>query len=163
MSLDSYAGPEFSYAQSHLLILSGLYGALRGMDLMQAYRLEMKSKTPDGLDRLDANWRDLLTSWINSTYGKTEGFVLQLASKEYMRAIDESALLLPVVTVRFEQKRHGAWKTHGLLVKRARGKMIDFCITRKVDDKEMLDVFNDFDYSLFSNTDSEMVFRSKSH
>jgi cytoplasmic iron level regulating protein YaaA (DUF328/UPF0246 family) len=112
------------FAQSHLRILSGLYGVLRPFDLIQPYRLEMKTKlaNPRGKD-LYGFWGDMLTKQLAAEKPK---LLVNLASQEYFAAIDPKSLGATVITPQFKEKKAGTYKMIALFAKQARGRMAGY-------------------------------------
>ncbi|GAB6190333.1 peroxide stress protein YaaA [Desulfocastanea catecholica] len=150
-----YSPEQLRYAQEHLFILSGLYGLLRPLDLMQPYRLEMGcSLSVAGVDTLYQFWREKITASINEAFAESADRVLvNLASKEYAKVVDERQLQAQMVHVTFQQKHQGRLRTIAIHAKRARGMMIDFAITNHIDTAAGLQEFRDDGYS-FSRENS---------
>jgi cytoplasmic iron level regulating protein YaaA (DUF328/UPF0246 family) len=116
---------QLDYAQAHIRILSGLYGLLRPLDLMQAYRLEMGTKlaNPAGKD-LYAFWGDTITETLNREIAQTKAQALvNLASEEYFKAVKPALLEVPVITPVFQDWKNGQYKIISFYAKRARGLM----------------------------------------
>ena len=127
---------EMRWAQDHLRILSGLYGLLRPLDAIQAYRLEMGSrlKTRRG-DTLYAYWRDQIARSLNEQAEKVDTDILvNCASQEYFGAADHKALKLTVVTPQFLELRAGAPKIISFFAKKARGAMARFVVQNRLTD-----------------------------
>ena len=132
------------YAQQHLRILSGLYGVLRPLDLMQAYRLEMGTRlsTPAGKN-LYAFWGDAPTEALNAELASdTPPVLVNLASEEYFKVIRTGALKARVVTPVFEDWKGGRYKIISFHAKRARGLMVRYAIDTRARTVEAL---KDFD------------------
>lgn len=131
--------PELRRAQKQVLILSGLYGLLRPMDLVQSYRLEMGLKLPvDGAANMVGYWKDRLTDGVNAELKKGEP-VLNLAAQEYLKAVDVKQLVGPVISPVFKELRHdGTLKTVTVHAKKARGAMIRYALQNKVTKPEDL-------------------------
>lgn len=149
-------GPEqLRYAQEHIIILSGLYGLLRPLDLMQPYRLEMGcSISVAGADNLYQFWREKITQSINDAFAESGDRVLiDLASREYSKVVDERKLQAEMVHITFQQVHKGRLCTIPIHAKRARGMMIDFAITRHIDEATHLQEFHVDGYS-FSRENS---------
>lgn len=130
INVEEYSEKELAFAQTNLRILSGLYGCLRPLDLMQPYRLEMKTKlaTIRGRD-LYAFWGNRITEALNKAINDSEqSFLLNLASTEYVRAIKTATLKVPVIEVIFREIKEGKSRTIAIHAKRARGMMTDFII-----------------------------------
>ncbi|NMG75033.1 peroxide stress protein YaaA [Aromatoleum diolicum] len=139
---------ELKWAQGHLRILSGLYGVLRPLDLMQPYRLEMGTRLPNPQGKnLYAFWGDKLTVALNQLLvaergaGK-EGILVNLASDEYFKSVKATKLAGPVVTPVFEDWKGGRYKIISFYAKRARGLMSRYAIHNRVEDVESLKGFN---------------------
>lgn len=140
----SLSDDEMAYAQDHLRILSGLYGVLRPLDLIQAYRLEMGSRlaTPRGKTLYDW-WGDRIATALNRAAEATDSRLLvNCASQEYFGAVDLSALSVPVVTPVFLEDRDGTTKTVSFFAKKARGAMARFIVQNRV---RNLDGLRDFE------------------
>jgi cytoplasmic iron level regulating protein YaaA (DUF328/UPF0246 family) len=109
MEADQFTAEELEFAQQHLRILSGLYGLLKPLDLMQPYRLEMgtKLKTKKG-DSLYDYWGTKISKALNAAgEGRT---LVNLASQEYFKAVDKKTLNLPVITIHFKEHKGGVTK-----------------------------------------------------
>lgn len=142
--LDAYTKRDFSFAQKHLRILSGLYGVLRPLDLMQPYRLEMGTalKTARGRD-LYAFWDAAITEAINSALAETRAKTLvNLASQEYFRSIRDDAVNGTVVTPVFKDLKNGNYKILSFYAKKARGMMADYLIRNRLKKAEDLKGFD---------------------
>ena len=138
---------DLARAQDHLRILSGLYGVLRPLDLMQPYRLEMGTRlaTPRGKD-LYAFWGDRITDELNRLLAHEaeagrEPVLLNLASDEYFKSVRRKAVKGRIVTPVFEDWKAGRYKIISFYAKRARGLMSRFVIERRIDDIEALKGF----------------------
>lgn len=158
--------PDLAWAQQHLLILSGLYGALRPLDRMQPYRLEMGTRlaNPRGQD-LYAWWGDRLSRLLDRQLkGHPAPVVVNLASQEYFRSVDLSALKAPVVHCVFEDWQGGAYKVVGIHAKRARGAMARHAILKRA---QQVDDLLDFDaggyvHDAGASGSDRLVFRRRS-
>lgn len=148
---------ELKWAQDHLRILSGFYGMLRPLDLIQPYRLEMGTKldTPRG-ENLYEFWDDRLVDEINAEHArKPLTAVVNLASVEYFKAVPADRLKPQVITPVFQEKRGGGFRTIGLLAKRARGLMARFIVRNLVRKPDQLLDFNDEGYGFRSDLSGE--------
>jgi len=138
-----------TYGQDHLVILSGLYGLLRPLDIMQPYRLEMHSKlvTKRGKD-LYTFWGDRIAAAIERRVAASEGerAIINLASAEYMKAVPRVRLESPVVEVAFKELKEDKAVALMLFAKRARGMMARYLLKERVDRVEGLKDFADGDY-----------------
>lgn len=160
MDIANYTKDQLQYAQKHLRILSGFYGYLRPLDLMQPYRLEMGTKLTGGpTNSLPTYWQPAITKHFNQDLAAhTTQCVLNLASAEYSAAVDTTILTYPIINVTFLQERSGGTKTYGILAKKARGLMIDYCIKYNVTTLKELEKFTVAGYKLINKTEHELVF-----
>ena len=148
LDADSLPADALSYAQDHLGVLSGLYGVLRPLDLMQAYRLEMGAKlaNPRGEDLYDF-WGDTLRAACEARVaGHKDPVIISLASNEYIKAVREKDLSCDFITCHFKEVKDGVPKTIGLFAKRARGMMARYIIENRTQKREDLKDFQDGDY-----------------
>ena len=157
---------SFAWAQTHLRILSGLYGLLRPADAIQPYRLEMGAqlKTRRGKS-LYQFWGDRISRELNeAAEGHEDRTLVNLASQEYFGAIDPKALTLPVVTCRFFEDRGEVTKQISFMAKKARGMMARFAIDGRIDRVEGLKDFDREGYAFQAglSTDTDWVFLRKS-
>lgn len=163
MGLDAYSLPveKIDRMQDTLRILSGMYGILRPLDLIQPYRLEMGTALAVGRKKdLYGIWLDKLTSYLNKELEKDEIF-LNLASKEYFKAIDNKKLKVPVVTPVFKDFRNGKLQFVSIFGKKARGAMVRFIIDNDVKTIEHLKAFDTDGYRYSeqkSQNKNELVF-----
>lgn len=137
------SAPDLSWAQDHVGILSGLYGLLRPLDLMQPYRLEMGSRlqTPRGKN-LYAFWGERITVAINAQLqGHADTTLVNLASNEYFKAVKTKQLQGPVITPVFKEIREAGPKVISFMAKRARGLMTRYMVTERLDRPEGLKDF----------------------
>ncbi|MGM0613143.1 MAG: peroxide stress protein YaaA, partial [Bacteroidota bacterium] len=135
---------DLSFAQKHLFILSGLYGMLRPMDLIQPYRLEMGSKFQTSQwNSLYEFWGDKITRALNKTGDDT---IINLASQEYFRVIQKEKLELQIITPVFKELKGEKLQTIGIYAKKARGLMARFIIKNQISDPEEIKFFNENDY-----------------
>ena len=125
---------ELAWAQDHVAILSGLYGVLRPLDRLQAYRLEMGTKLPTARGKnLYAYWGDALARHLNDkAAADASPVIVNLASREYFKAVDRAVLRPRVVECVFEEWKGGRYKVIGFFAKRARGLMARHAIRRRV-------------------------------
>lgn len=135
MAISSYDTKDLDFAQNHLRILSGLYGVLKPLDLMQEYRLEMGAKTKTILgENLPQFWQEKITNFLNNELeNQQEKTIINLASEEYFSAVDESKIGGRIINIIFKEKKNGSYKTIGLFAKKSRGLMTDFIIKNKID------------------------------
>lgn len=159
---DTYSEDDFIFANRHLRILSGLYGLLRPLDLMQPYRLEMGSKlASDRGKNLYEFWGTIITDAINDELIKMENqVVINCASLEYSRVIKKSLLTGSMISIQFKQRKNNNLKSIAIYAKRARGMFVDYMIRNRICEIDQLRFFSDAGYQ-FSNKhsgDTELVF-----
>jgi hypothetical protein len=170
---DVYAGlqaktmsaDDLAWAQSHLAILSGLYGVLRPLDRLQPYRLEMGTAlaNPAGRD-LYAFWGDAIARTLRAQLrGAATPVVVNLASQEYFRAVDRAALKLRVIDCVFEEWKAGEWKIVSFFAKRARGLMARHAIERRIDEPGALKDFaaEGYAFDAAASAPDRLVFRRR--
>ena len=157
---------DLQTSQRYLRILSGLYGLLKPLDLMQAYRLEMGTKVSiAGSKNLYDFWGDQITEEINrdlSEYGYNT--LVNLASNEYFKAVKKKNVQARIITPNFKEERDGGYKMITFYAKVARGLMTRFIIENAFDDPEMIKTF-DVDGYRFNpklSTENEWLFTRKS-
>ncbi|MES9990613.1 MAG: peroxide stress protein YaaA [Candidatus Thiodiazotropha sp.] len=134
----------FDFAQQHLRILSGLYGVLRPLDLMQPYRLEMGTKLPNEMGKdLYAFWGEQITQAINKDL-KAQGddILINLASNEYFKSIKPKLLQGRIITPQFKEKKDGNYRMIGVFAKRARGLMSRFIIENRLRHPQQIQEFD---------------------
>lgn len=135
---------DLLYAQDHLRILSGLYGILKPLDLMQPYRLEMGTSLEiDHWKNLYDYWDNRITEKINEEMGsQDEKVLLNLASDEYFKVLDPSKIDARILKCQFKEERDGKLKFITIYGKKARGLMTRFIIQNKIDRAEDLKAFD---------------------
>ncbi len=154
---------EIEFSQNHLRILSGLYGLLRPMDLIQAYRLEMGTKwdiTPK-IHNLYEFWGDKITKQLNNELEDQSADVLvNLASNEYFKAINIKKLKGQLLNITFKENKDGEYKIIGIYAKLARGRFARFMIQNKINDIDSLKLFDEEGYQYHESLSSanEFVF-----
>ena len=145
--LDAYTIPKnkIDHLQDTVRMLSGLYGVLKPLDLMQPYRLEMGTKLSIGENKnLYEFWKQDITKALNAELEDDELFI-NLASVEYFKAVDTKALKVPVINIDFKELKNGAYKTIGIYAKLARGLMTRYIIdenAKTMDDLKAFDIDN---------------------
>jgi cytoplasmic iron level regulating protein YaaA (DUF328/UPF0246 family) len=143
LDADSFGADDFAFAQQHLRILSGLYGLLRPLDLIQPYRLEMGTALANPRGRnLYEFWGELITQQINKALKRAGGPLVNLASNEYFKAVRPQALAADVVTPSFKERRNGAYKIVSFSAKKARGLMSSWIIRQRLQDVTDLQRFD---------------------
>jgi len=158
LQADTLTADELAYAQSHLRILSGLYGLLRPMDNIQPYRLEMGSRLATRRGKsLYQYWGSRITDALNETGAKT---LLNCASAEYFKAVKPEALTPRVVTPVFMEEKDGARSIVGFFAKRARGMMARYVVQNQISDPEKIKAFDagGYGYRAGLSTKNRFVF-----
>jgi len=161
--VSDYDESDLEFAQDHLRILSGLYGLLRPLDLIQPYRLEMGTRLSGSWGKnLYEFWGNAITDRINQEIEQASGenLLINLASNEYFKAVQPDHLNAPVRHIHFKEKRNHTLKIIGVHAKRARGLMADFIIRHRITDPEGLKTFTRSGYAWVQehSTDTEWVF-----
>lgn len=156
---------DFQWAQRHVVILSGLYGALRPLDKLQPYRLEMGTAlaNPRGRD-LYAYWGDTIAEHLNAwARADPSPVIVNLASQEYFRAADRKALEPRVIECVFEDWKGEGYKLISFFAKRARGAMARFAIQRRITTPAALEIFDADGYAFAPSVSSpqRLVFRRR--
>lgn len=134
---------QLEYAQQHLRILSGLYGVLRPLDLIQPYRLEMGTRLANAKGKdLYAFWGDTITQALNRVLQENQDTVLvNLASEEYFKAVRSKLLNARIITPVFQELKNGQYKIISFMAKRARGLMVRYAIEHQLKQPEALKKF----------------------
>lgn len=162
LQASSLSDQELVFAQTHLRILSGLYGVLQPLDLMQEYRLEMGTKLPtDRGKNLYEFWGDRITKLLNNALQTANApALINLASQEYFKAVNVEALSAPLITTVFKERKGDKLKVIGLFAKKARGMMARYALTRQLTKPEALKKFSDGGYAFAPelSTETEWVF-----
>jgi len=159
---ESLTKPQIKYAQKHIRILSGLYGVLRPLDLMQAYRLEMGTKlsTRKGKNLYDF-WDSKITNILNQELEdhKTKT-IINLASNEYFKSVKKKSLNAEIIDVVFKEYRGDELKFISFNAKRARGLMARYIVKNKVKTHKGLLGFDleEYSYSAEGSTKNELLF-----
>jgi len=155
LAAQDFSQADFDFAQQHLRMLSGLYGLLRPLDLMQPYRLEMGTKLANARGKdLYAFWGERISAWLNQALqAQGDQVLLNLASNEYFSAVKRKALQARVVDVDFKDLKNGQYKIISFYAKKARGLMARYVIKERIQTVERL---RDFAYEgyRFSEADS---------
>jgi len=141
---NSFSEEDLFYSQEHLIILSGLYGVLRPLDLIQPYRLEIATKLSikDYKD-LYSFWENKITKQINRILKATNNTaIINLASNEYFKSINVKKLKVNIITPIFKDEKNGAYKIVSIYAKKARGQMSQYIIKNTIDNIDELKHFN---------------------
>ena len=158
LEAESFNDNDLKFAQRHLRILSGLYGLLRPLDVIQPYRLEMgtKLKTSKGQNLYDY-WGTKLTTGLNEALKESkEGTLVNLASNEYFGAVQPKLLEGSLLNIGFKEKRNGQLKFVSFSAKKARGLMAKFIIKERLKNPDDLKNFDLEDYKFNKKLSSEL-------
>ncbi len=143
LAADTLTAEQLDYAQSHLRILSGLYGLLKPLDLMQAYRLEMGTKLDNSRGKnLYEFWGSIIANKLNTVVAEQDSqYLVNLASNEYFKAVDKKTLSAQIITPHFKDCKNGQYKIISFYAKKARGLMARYIIENKVTQLSQLKQF----------------------
>ena len=165
IAADTLEPEQIQYLQQHVRLLSGLYGVLRPLDLMQPYRLEMGTAFANTRGKnLYEFWGDIITDLLNDTLAQAGSDILiNLASQEYFKSVNTKKLKARLITPVFKDEKNGKYKIISCYAKRARGLMVRYAAEHNITDPEML---KNFDYEGYSfnaaaSNESEWVFMRK--
>lgn len=148
LDAESFTAADFKFAQNHLRVLSGLYGLLRPLDLMQPYRLEMgtKLKTDKGKNLYEF-WGSDITEGLNQQLKKIKSkYLINLASNEYFKSVKTSEVNAEIITPAFKEFKNGDYKMIGIYAKKARGLLSRYIIQNRLKDPEDIKAFNEDGY-----------------
>jgi len=144
INASSLSVKDLDFAQKNVRMLSGLYGVLRPLDLIQPYRLEMGTKLSNAQgNNLYDYWGSGISEVLNEDEQK---LIVNLASNEYFKAIDKKLLKAQILDIVFKEKKNDTYKVIGIYAKRARGLMINYIIRNRLTDAEVLKDFSDEGY-----------------
>ena len=148
IDIEKYSEADMKYAQNHLRILSGLYGCLRPLDLIQPYRLEMKTKLQNVRgENLYQFWGDRITDELNKAMEKQKQPVLvNLASNEYFKSVKPKQLKGRLLNINFKETKDGKTRIVAIFAKRARGMMTDFILRNRIEKPEDIKKFKQGGY-----------------
>ncbi|MDP2561308.1 peroxide stress protein YaaA [Psychrobium sp. 1_MG-2023] len=162
LDAETLTDEQLAFAQEHLRILSGLYGLLRPLDLMQAYRLEMGTKLDNTRGKnLYEFWGNLITDKLNEALDANNSAVLvNLASTEYFKAVKAKNVKAQIITPVFKDYKNGQYKIISFYAKKARGLMVRYMIDKQVTTPEQLTAFDyeGYQYDESLSSAKEMVF-----
>ncbi|MCP4595693.1 peroxide stress protein YaaA [Neptuniibacter sp.] len=144
LDAESLSEEELQFAQNHLRILSGLYGVLKPLDLMQPYRLEMGTKLANSRGKnLYEFWGSIINDQLNSELSQSkESVLINLASNEYYKAAKEKNIQGRIITPAFKDWKNGQYKMISFYAKKARGLMTRYIIENRIEDPEQLKGFD---------------------
>ncbi len=162
LNASSFSKKELEYAQEHLRILSGLYGVLKPLDLIHAYRLEMGTKLKLGKKKnLYEFWDDKITNEINKVLEQQkEKILVNLASNEYFKTINKKKIKAEIITPIFKDFNNGQYKMVMVYAKKARGMMTSYILKNQIEQVEDLKGFDETGYCFneTASTKNELVF-----
>jgi len=155
LDADTLDDVSLEFAQQHLRILSGLYGVLKPLDLMQAYRLEMGTKFANSkATNLYQFWGSQIGEFLEADPAMNDGILINLASNEYFKAVNAKKLNVRIITPAFKDWKNGQYKMISFYAKKARGLMTRYMIDHHIDQPEQLKDFDSDGYR-FSQEMSE--------
>jgi hypothetical protein len=162
LAVADFSEADFDFAQQHLRMLSGLYGLLRPLDLMQAYRLEMGTRlaNPRGKNLYEF-WGERISSWLNQALAEQgDDILLNLASNEYFSSVKRKALNARVIDCEFRDLKNGQYKIISFYAKKARGLMARYVIKNQLRDPVALQQFDaqGYRYSAEQSSADKLVF-----
>lgn len=162
LDAQSFKADDFKFAQKHLRILSGLYGLLRPLDLIQAYRLEMGTKFANQRGKnLYEFWGEVITDALNAQLKKLKSdVILNLASNEYFKSVKPKALNATVMAPAFKDLKNGEYKMISFYAKKARGLMAAYVIKNRLTDINDIKKFDSegYKYNEELSTEKQWVF-----
>lgn len=162
IDIDSFSEKELEYTNEHLRILSGLYGILKPMDAILPYRLEMGTKLKlKENNNLYQYWGNHITTSINKHLSKfDEDTLINLASEEYFKSINQKMLKANIITPVFKEHKNGKYKVISIFAKKARGKMTRFILKHRINDPIDIKHFteNGYYFSDKLSTESQFTF-----
>jgi cytoplasmic iron level regulating protein YaaA (DUF328/UPF0246 family) len=162
LNAEDFSEADFDFAQAHLRMLSGLYGVLRPLDLMQPYRLEMGTKLANARgNNLYDFWGERISGWLDEALAEQgDDVLLNLASNEYFGAVKRKALKARVIDTEFKDLKNGQYKIISFYAKKARGLMARYVIKERIRDPERLKAFDyqGYRYSAEQSGPDSLVF-----
>jgi len=165
INAETFSTQELKFAQKHLRILSGLYGVLKPLDLIQAYRLEMGTKfeNKNGKNMYEF-WGSKITDQINQDLKASKSkHLINLASKEYFKSLQAKDINAEIIVPVFKDYKNGKYKIISFFAKKARGLMSAYIIKNRLKDPEGIKAFNVDGYKFYKSESSELnwVFKRK--
>jgi len=163
LEAETLSESDLEFAQNHLRMLSGLYGLLKPLDLMQPYRLEMGTKLAnDRGANLYQFWGNIITDKLNEAINaQGDNVLINLASNEYFKAVKTKTLDAQVITPVFKDCKNGQYKVISFYAKKARGMMARYIIENRIDSVKQLEAFDTAGYYFCAaeSTATELVFK----
>lgn len=144
MDAESFNAKDLDFAQSHLRILSGLYGLLRPLDLMMPYRLEMGTRLQNERGKnLYEFWGDIITDAVNKQLkAQKDDVLINLASNEYFKSVKPKKIEGRIITPQFKENKNGSYKMIGIYAKKARGLMSRYILLNRLKNPEDIKAFD---------------------
>jgi len=165
LDAESFSAKDFKFAQAHFRILSGLYGLLRPLDLMKAYRLEMGTRLQNQRGKnLYEFWGSIITEGLNQQLKKIKSdYLINLASNEYFKSVKPKELNAEIVTPEFKEYKGGQYKMIGIYAKKARGALSRYIIQNQLSDPEDIKYYDEDGYKFNKKLSQgdKMVFTRK--
>ena len=160
LDINSFSISEIEYAQKKLRILSGLYGLLKPLDIIQPYRLEMGTNVQKIFDNsLYGFWEHEITKSLNNELEiNKSNFLLNLSSNEYFKCINSKDINVDIISVKFLINKDGDLKQIGMLSKKCRGAMARFVLKNKITNYKDIKDFNDYGYSFYKKDKNTITF-----
>ncbi|MGF1825827.1 peroxide stress protein YaaA [Vibrio splendidus] len=163
LDAETLSDDDFDYAQNHLRMLSGLYGLLKPLDLMQPYRLEMGTRLANARGtNLYQFWGNIITDKLDEALNaQGDNVLINLASNEYFKAVKPKSLDGQIITPVFKDCKNGQYKVISFYAKKARGMMARYIIENKIDSVEALTQFDTAGYYFVGEESNakELVFK----
>ena len=157
LSAETITKDKFDFMQNNLRILSGFYGLLRPFDKILPYRLEMGTKLQNSRGKnLYEFWGNKITDLLNKDFESENDIVINLASEEYYKSINNKNLNNKVITPVFKEYKNGSYKTIAIYAKKARGLMSRYIIDNEIDNSDGLKTFNKEGYSFDENLSNNL-------
>lgn len=165
LDAQSFTDEDFDFAQQHFRILSGLYGVLKPLDLMQAYRLEMGCKLANSRgSNLYHFWGEIITNELNKLLDEqSDDILINLASTEYFKSVNKKSLNATIITPVFKDWKNGQFKMISFYAKKARGLMARYIIQNKLNNVDEIKAFDvaGYQYSKELSKGNDWVFTRK--
>ena len=167
LKAEEFGAADLNFAQKHLRILSGLYGLLRPLDLMQAYRLEMgRQFGVNGSKNLYEFWGSKITKALDNeldSQAYKRKVLINLASNEYFSSVQSQNLDAQIITPQFKDWASGEFRVLSFFAKKARGEMAAFIIKERINSPSKLKEFNidGYRFSKEESSDTKLVFKRK--
>ena len=152
LEIRTFDNESLNFAQNRLRILSGLYGLLKPLDQISPYRLEMGTNIKFILgDELANFWKNEITQLINEDlYKNKDKYLFNLSSNEYFESIDKKKIKSKIINFDFKKLKNNSFSSVGMMIKKCRGSMAKFLITKEIYDLEKIKNFSEFGFNFYS-------------